>query len=172
MHKKDKCVCGGMKDVRSKTCMECRPKVKATDQEIELCKQLLANSISIREVARQTGKSHTFLTALVERESIDISHMSWFLTEETALADRSDVPYAKRRNATVKKFLLQSGCKPYVCECGQKPEWNGRELSLELDHINGNPLDDRIENLRFLCPNCHSQTDTWKWKNRKDRNHV
>lgn len=54
----------------------------------------------------------------------------------------------------------------YVCQvCFLNPEWNGLPLVLHLDHINGNPADCRVENLRFLCPNCHSQTDTYAGKN-------
>lgn len=43
--------------------------------------------------------------------------------------------------------------------------WNNKELKLDLDHINGDPTDNRLDNLRFLCPNCHSQTNTYKGKN-------
>jgi 5-methylcytosine-specific restriction endonuclease McrA len=54
----------------------------------------------------------------------------------------------------------------YKCaNCGIK-EWNNLPLSLQLDHINGVNNDHRLENLRFLCPNCHSQTDTYSGKNK------
>lgn len=59
--------------------------------------------------------------------------------------------------------LLPSQCS----ECGISPKWNGRPLSLHIDHINGVRSDNRIENLRTLCPNCHSQTDTYSAKNKK-----
>jgi len=49
-----------------------------------------------------------------------------------------------------------------ICEfCGIGPSWNDKSLTLQLDHINGVNTDNRLENLRILCPNCHSQTDTW-----------
>jgi len=52
-------------------------------------------------------------------------------------------------------------------ECGIGNEYNGKPITLELDHINGDNLDNKLENLRILCPNCHSQTPTYKSKNRK-----
>ena len=58
--------------------------------------------------------------------------------------------------ASLKRRLLNEGYLEYKCsECGIS-EWNGKPLSLHLDHINGKHNDHRIENLRFLCPNCHS----------------
>lgn len=54
----------------------------------------------------------------------------------------------------------------YKCaNCGLT-EWLGQPISLQLDHINGINNDHRIENLRFLCPNCHSQTETFAGKNK------
>lgn len=57
----------------------------------------------------------------------------------------------------------------YKCAfCGNKGEWQGKTLVLQLDHINGDNRDNRIENLRYLCPNCHSTTDTFCGKNKGD----
>jgi hypothetical protein len=64
----------------------------------------------------------------------------------------------------LKTKLISAGVK-YECSICHTNEWLGNKLSLHLDHINGINKDNRPENLRFLCPNCHSQTDTYCGKN-------
>lgn len=65
----------------------------------------------------------------------------------------------------LKRRLIQVGLKTNRCEeCGIA-EWNGKPLAVELDHINGNSSDHQIDNLKMLCPNCHSQTETFRAKN-------
>ena len=64
-----------------------------------------------------------------------------------------------------KEGLLEEKC----AICGNLGEWNDKPLSLVIDHINGNHSDNRIENLRILCPNCHSQTETFAGKNKKSK---
>ncbi len=69
----------------------------------------------------------------------------------------------------LKMRLLREGLKPERCEGCGLTEWQGRPLSFELHHINGDGHDNRIENLQLLCPNCHSQTDTWGGRNKARR---
>ena len=73
----------------------------------------------------------------------------------------------KRDRHHVKSRLLRAGLVENRCrECGLT-EWRGRPLLMHLDHINGVRTDHRLENLRMLCPNCHSQTATYGGRNRK-----
>lgn len=70
----------------------------------------------------------------------------------------------------LKQRLIEEEIFEYKCsECGIT-EWNGKTISLQLDHINGVSDDNRLENLRLLCPNCHSQTDTFSGKRNKKIN--
>ncbi|MDQ4129575.1 MAG: HNH endonuclease [Actinomycetota bacterium] len=66
----------------------------------------------------------------------------------------------------LKRRLLKEGLKESRCESCGLTEWNGRPAPLQLDHVNGDRRDNRLENLRILCPNCHAQTDTWCSRNR------
>jgi 5-methylcytosine-specific restriction endonuclease McrA len=71
----------------------------------------------------------------------------------------------RRNRGHLKTRLLRAGLKDGTCErCGLS-EWRDQPISLALHHINGDRLDNRIENLELLCPNCHSQTDTFSGRN-------
>jgi 5-methylcytosine-specific restriction endonuclease McrA len=80
------------------------------------------------------------------------------------------------------KYLNETGCVPgnprrrkeyliklrgWQCEICQTTEWMGKQVPLVCDHINGNPTDHKLENLRLLCQNCNAQTDTFAGKNKK-----
>lgn len=79
------------------------------------------------------------------------------------LVEHSSYNRCHLKNRLIKAGLLINKC--YICE--QLPLWNSKPLSLQLDHINGISDDNRLENLRLLCPNCHSQTDNFAGRNKK-----
>lgn len=78
---------------------------------------------------------------------------------------------ASRNN--LKKRLLEEGyLKPICCLCDQDENWNGMKISLILDHINGVHNDNRLENLRIVCPNCNAGLDTFAGKNKFKDEHI
>lgn len=78
------------------------------------------------------------------------------------------VENSKTNRGSLKKRLIKAGLLKTECyECKLGTVWNGKNLVLVIDHINGVHNDNRIENLRLLCPNCNSQTETFSGKNKK-----
>ena len=139
-------------------------------------------SISIAQVLKKLGQaphggSYKTFNLRAKKLGIDISHFlgeghlkgkthNWSpkisLTDLlVANSDRALYTYHKQR--IIDEGLLKNECS----KCGLKDEWQGEPIVLHLDHINGDHFDHRIENLRLLCPNCHSQTPTYCSKNFK-----
>ena len=83
------------------------------------------------------------------------------LPSEKVFVSNTNYPRHRLKERIIKENLLRYECK----ECGQGPMWKGKKLVLQLDHKNGVNNDHRMENLRFLCPNCHTQKDTYAAKN-------
>lgn len=79
--------------------------------------------------------------------------------EELLVADRP------RSRGHIRSRILRAGLKEERCERCGRDEWLGEPLRLTLHHVNGDPYDNRLENLEFLCPNCHSQTSNFSGRN-------
>jgi hypothetical protein len=144
----------------------------------EVLEPVVRESKSYAQVIRkfglkQTGGSQANFARLVKVYEIDISH---FLGQRSnqggahlggpeklhwssiLVLDRHG---RKERASRLREAMIEAGI-PHVCAvCGGKPEWLGELLVLEIDHKNGNTLDNRKRNVRFLCPNCHSQTENY-----------
>jgi hypothetical protein len=84
-------------------------------------------------------------------------------TAEEALAK-------SKSRLTIKRHLLKAGIIVNRCDLCGLSEWRGHPLSIQIDHVNGIRDDHRLENLRMLCPNCHSQTDTFAARNIRKSN--
>ena len=139
----------------------------------ELLEELVKKSKSVAQVIRamglrEAGGTYSHIQRKIKEYGIDKSHFLGFgwskgrkslkkLTHGQILVKRDR---GRRQSAyRLRRALIESG-REYICEkCGQKPEWDGQELRLQVDHKSRDWLDDREENLRFLCPNCHTQTD-------------
>jgi len=121
---------------------------------------------------RNYARAREFIT----ESGIDVSHMTgqgWNRGDKLGLKPLNTIPLERIlvENSTytntwrLKRRLIESSLKKHACECCGLDEWNGRKISLELDHINGDRFDHRVENLQLLCPNCHAQTPTYRGKN-------
>lgn len=99
----------------------------------------------------------------VEQLDLDTSHWGKRSQKRSDRVPNEQVfvEHSSSNKHRLKRRVIDENLLPYECrECGIS-EWQGKRLSLHLDHINGDRSDDRLDNLRFLCPNCHSQTETY-----------
>lgn len=142
--------------------------------------ELLKNSSTISEVLFKLGysvKGNSWGFAKIRQRMSDLNlDGSVFkgkspITKHGSLhkVNASDIlkPNCKHARSVLRRYVIKNNLIPYRCAICGCVEWQGRTLSLELDHINGINNDNRIENLRFLCPNCHSQTTTYGSRNQQ-----
>jgi len=123
----------------------------------------------------ETGSAHFSIKQQIKELGLDISHFtgqSWNKGNKDNPTHPSKSLYeilvenSSASNSNLKKRLLKENILENICSiCGQEPIWNNLPLTLQLDHINGIRSDNRIENLRILCPHCHSQTETFCSRN-------
>jgi 5-methylcytosine-specific restriction endonuclease McrA len=147
---------------------------------IKMLKEAVENSTSIRQVIAklglvEAGGNYDQVKKYIKENSISTEHfkgMGWnkgmrYFRPQISL-DEILVENSTYQSFKLKKRLFQSNLKKQKCEeCGWKKVSKDGRLPLELDHINGKRHDNRIENLRILCPNCHSLKPTHRGLNRK-----
>lgn len=142
-----------------------------TYSEHEL-KIAVAKSFSYQEVMRSlglsiSGKGHKKIKSEIENLQISTAHFKRVERKPYLLEDIliKDSPY--QNSHSLKKRLISEGLLQEKCDRCNLLTWQGEKLSLHLDHINGDHSDNRLINLRLLCPNCHSLTPTWGTKRLK-----
>lgn len=141
----------------------------------ELLGSIVSNANTMTDVLRQlnlrqSGGNHSYISKIIRRYEIDTSH---FVGQHSNLGKSPSTKKhwkqilvlrydgSRTESYKLRRALIESG-REYKCEeCGRPPLWNNKPLRIQVDHKNGNWLDDRPINLIFYCPNCHSQTDGW-----------
>lgn len=142
--------------------------------------ELLKNSSTISEVLFKLGysvKGNSWGFAKVKQRMSDLNLDGSIFKGKSPITkygtlhkvNASDIlkPNCKHARSVLRRYVIKNNLIPYRCAICGCVEWQGRTLSLELDHINGINNDNRIENLRFLCPNCYSQTTTYGSRNQQ-----
>lgn len=143
----------------------------------EFLEPFVSSSFSVAEVLRKiglkrfNGGTHAHLTRRLKQFGLDMTHfrgqgancggshkggyekLPW---QRILVENRRD---RKEKVSRLRNAMIAAGI-PHICRtCGMGPIWNGQKLVLQISHGNGNPFDNRKDNLSFECPNCHSQTD-------------
>ncbi len=147
----------------------------------ENLEELIKNSSSFSEIARKVNMSpanaYTTIKKYAIKFNIDFSHFTGQLQHIKNLSKSKQIPLSEilienssYSRKSLKKRLINDGLLKEKCVfCSQENIWFGKRISLILDHINGIRNDNRLENLRLLCPNCNASLETHAGKNNKNK---
>jgi hypothetical protein len=131
-------------------------------------RNIVAMSYSYNQVVSHlkisdSGANFSTIRRDILKLEIDISHFGTQKKPQVPLKQIEDLLVGgHKKSSEVKRFLLHHNILQNKCDiCGMNSEWQGKPLTLQLDHINGDSHDHSLGNLRILCPNCHSQTPTF-----------
>lgn len=153
---------------------------KYSNEEIIVAVQ---ENFSIAGVLRKiglapVGGNYKTITQKIKKLGLDMAHFTgkghlknkthtW--ANKAKLEDVFSGKITTMSTSHFKKRLFMEGIKSEVCEMCGIATWLGNKLSLELHHENGNTFDNSLENLKILCPNCHSQTKTYRGRKKKEK---
>lgn len=133
--------------------------------DYSLVQQLIDKGVSCRKAAKQLSISKMTITDAIARGDIKRPKRPEEMTLLEYLQGWNGREAASHFRRMVKKKIVAEGYAPLACaDCGLT-EWRGRPAPLELDHIDGEPSNNTLSNLRILCLHCHTQTPTFGWRN-------
>lgn len=144
----------------------------------ELLAPIVTDALSIADVIKKlglpvSGSMYRWIPEVIDRHGLDRSHFLGIRKNSGALhvggpkkLHWTEVLVLDRLNGTkeqspkLRRAMIESGMLYACTDCQLQDCWNGKPITLQIEHRNGNPLDNRRENVCFMCPNCHSQTST------------
>ena len=153
--------------------------MKLRKYTLEQLTEAVRESYSMSQVLKRlnvkvAGGNYDTLRKAIKHFDLDVSHFRGKGWNKGGVSPRKKIELGKVlvKNSTYQSYklknrLLKEGIKKHQCEWCGIVEWNGKPAPIELDHINGVRTDNRLENLRMLCPNCHAQTKTYRGRNIK-----
>lgn len=162
-------------------------KLKKDNEFVEKVKEYLPYSNSMNALCSFLGLKgvkgyYDKIQKVIEEHSLSTEHFGSLVNNSkktrnkyNALSDEEYFQYNVERNGvSLLKRLIEHELKENKCEICGLTSWNNKPITLQVHHINGNHCDNRLENLQILCPNCHSQTDSYaqKKKVKKQNNEV
>ncbi|OKK07644.1 HNH endonuclease [Streptomyces sp. CB03234] len=143
----------------------------------ERLREAVAAATSIKEVLcllalNPVGGNHAHISRRIAALGIDTSHFQEGRPRRSPAAKGPVLVLRSREDGRtpgirLRRELLRIGVPERCAMCGTGPVWNDKPLRLEVDHVNGDWWDNRPENLRLLCPNCHAVTDTYRGRRRR-----
>lgn len=142
-----------------------------TDEELTVAVEISSCILDVLENLgmRSSGPNYSTIQNKIKDLNLSIEHWEETRTGPKGKRQSLDQILVKdssyQYSSSLKKRLLRAGLLEYRCyTCGIN-EWRGKDLTLEMDHANGDRRDNRMDNLRLLCPNCHAQTPTHSGRN-------
>lgn len=137
-----------------------------SDYPKDKLEKIVQESKNVNDVLRKlgysaySGRNHWTIQRRIAELNISTTHFTSIKgkkrTDEELFVENSDAA-----NTVVRRRFKKGRYAPYVCDiCGQSADWNGKPLTLILDHRNGDNTDNRLDNLHWVCPNCNSQLGT------------
>lgn len=145
------------------------------DWNEDALREAVSNCVNYRDVLRYLGVStngnnSSTLKSKIEQFGIDISHFTFAPKSKGKPKPLIDYLTANSKcsRQSLKERLLKEGYKQNVCEVCGIAEWNGKPLTMQIHHIDGDNTNNCLDNLMMICPNCHSQTENYRRSEIKD----
>lgn len=150
---------------------------KYTKEKLEAA---VLESTSVQGVARiilgkpVSGNQHQHIKKMIKKYGINTNHFLGYrhnlgmISNKRKSPDQVFIIGQRQKSFHLRRALIESRVE-YKCSICGINKWRGHDLKLEIDHIDGNSTDNRMNNLRFLCPNCHSKTNTFGYRGKNSR---